>query len=150
MVKTVCLALAIVAGFFALNRTNRDRVDPERQKLIGVWRLVSCQFNGERQDVTKARAVVISAEVFGYLALLWFDGADDTGASYRIDSTKTPKWLDLTNLGGESKGASMRGLYVLKGDRLTLCFGSSNARPLSLDGGKGTEQGLLILERQRP
>jgi uncharacterized protein (TIGR03067 family) len=150
MVKTVCLALALVAGFLALNRPNRDRVDPERQKFIGTWRVVSCEFNGQTQDVTNAKAVVISGEVFGYLALYWFDGADDTGASYRIDSSKTPKWLDLTNLGGESKGATIRGIYSLKGDKLKLCFSSNGPRPLSVDGGKETNQCLLVLERQRP
>jgi uncharacterized protein (TIGR03067 family) len=82
----------------------------------------------------------------------------ESGAGYRLDPTKAPKWIDMTGK-KDGKDHAVPGLYALDGDTLRLCFrtdykkdgkpADSPQRPTKLDGSAGSEQVLMILQREK-
>ena len=69
---------------------------------------------------TRPRAENSSIEDQEYHAKL---GANSVTATIKVDSSKTPKEIDLTFTAGEHKGKTVKGIYKIAGDDLTICRG---------------------------
>ena len=73
---------------------------------------------------------------------------------YRIDPTKTPKEIDLTPSVGPAAGKTLKGIYKIEKDTLTICCVAGKVkdpetkeRPTEFDTKK--RDGVLILSFQR-
>jgi len=96
-----------------------DKKDPD--KPDGKWEAVSQTVDGKSadEDELKNRYVVIKG---GKMTFLYKDKERGT-ASVKLDSGKTPKQIDVKYEDGAAKGAVLKGIYKLEGDKLTICFG---------------------------
>ena len=74
-----------------------------------------------------------------------------TEAEYSIDASKKPKEFDLKVVDGqESERGTWKGIYDLKGDRLTLCLAPPNEdRPTEFVTKEGEKTILLKLKREK-
>ena len=43
-------------------------------------------------------------------------------STYRIDSDKKPKHIDLIGTEGDNKGKAAQGIYSIEGDTLQICY----------------------------
>jgi uncharacterized protein (TIGR03067 family) len=94
----------------------------EQEETQGKWKVVRCEFAGQND----AQIVGVEHTISG---ARWLRPSRRT-AEYqlKLDPTKDPKWVDLSadRLGGQT----LKGIYSLDGDKLTICWGWGRVRGL--------------------
>jgi uncharacterized protein (TIGR03067 family) len=149
--------LILVAGLL-LAAAPAEEARKEREKLVGTWLVVSVEVNGQKAP---AGAVKDFRFIFTADSLTRKRGDKaESGAGYKLDPSKSPKWLDMTGT-TDGKEHAVPTIYKLDGDTLTLCFRSdykkkdgkpneAQKRPEKFDGGAGSKQVLMVLKREKP
>jgi uncharacterized protein (TIGR03067 family) len=150
------IPLLLVVGLLLAADSPEDVV--KKEKLVGAWKVVSLEANGQK---IPAEAIKDFQFIFTADSLTRKKGGKaESGAGYKLDPSKSPKWIDMTGT-TDGKEQSVPGLYQLEGDTLTLCFradykkkdgkpNENQKRPEKLDGGEGSEQVLMVLKREKP
>jgi uncharacterized protein (TIGR03067 family) len=135
-----------------------DAERAERAKLVGAWTVVSVEVNGHK---VPAEAIRNFQFVFTDAKMTRKRGDKvESEAGYRVDPSRSPKWLDALGPKGE-KGPVVPGLYELAGDTLTVCFRNDYKkkdgtlvdkpqRPAKMEAGEGSGQVLMVLKREKP
>src|SRR5262245_32797942 len=102
------------------------KADPDEAKLQGGWVVVSTAFNGNELATKPEKKIVFEEKKF----TAYTDGKKKNSLSYRIDSSKKPKQIELRREGVDEPSL---GVYTLEGDELKLCYGEPGAaRPTKL------------------
>jgi uncharacterized protein (TIGR03067 family) len=139
------LALLLIASTLTLD----NRTDPDLAKLEGTWKVLRLTADGvesPREEVQKGRYVIRGNELSAPEP-----GNPENKMSFTIDSSKSPKEIDITVLEGKAKGKKFQCIYKLEGDRLTICAPQGKqesvdlTRPEGFDGGQS--KSLVVLER---
>jgi uncharacterized protein (TIGR03067 family) len=112
------LAIGLILGISQVRAD--DKADKE--KLQGGWSLVAVEENGENQKVGEDSDKHMKLKIEG--DKLHVSGAHEVAAACKIDSSKKPKEIDLTLMGGDIDGKVMKGLFELDGDTLKICIGT--------------------------
>jgi putative CocE/NonD family hydrolase len=134
-----------------------DLVKAEKEKLVGIWNVVSVQANGTKvpPEALKGFQFIFTAESLTRKQ----SGKLVSGARYKLDLSKSPKWIDMTGV-TDGKEQSVPALYELDGDNLSVCFPADYKnkegklvkalkRPEKLEGGEGSGQVFMILKRAK-
>ncbi len=76
---------------------------------------------------------------------------------YRSDPKKSPKEIDLTPSSGPGAGKTLKGVYKIKEDILTVCYvrvgvdrAETRDRPAEFDAKKRDDVVILTFERKKP
>jgi uncharacterized protein (TIGR03067 family) len=154
---TGCAQMAVLAGLvLAADRPAENAVKREREKLTGTWSVVSVEANGQTApaEATRDFRFIFTADRVTRKR----GGKVESETGYRLDPSKTPRWIDLTGKEG-GKDHAVPAVYSLEGDTLKLCFrtdykkktkaGEPLVRPTRLDGGRGSEQVVMTLRRDK-
>ena len=138
-------------GFAILERAADDKSANDAKDLQGVWQAVDAEGNGEKlpaDQVQELKIVIKGDELFAVKP-----SGEDPKNKFKLDSSKTPKTIDVTPIDGEDKGTIHAGIYSLKKGRLTLClniFGKDPAlRPTEFKTKASDGVGLITLERAK-
>ena len=141
---TACLFTTVIA--VADDKSANDAKD-----LQGVWQAVGLEANGEKSpddQVKELKIVFKGDEVFVVKT-----SGNDPKNKFKLDSSKTPKTIDVIPTDGQDKGTIHAGIYSLKKGRLTLCiniFGKDPAkRPTEFKTKASDGVGLITLERAK-
>jgi len=70
------------------------------------------------------------------------DGGQEPEQTFTLDSSKSPRWIDVT--------PEARGIYELSGDTLKIRFMKRGDRPTIFDGATKQSEVLLVLKRAKP
>src|SRR5438128_11378552 len=94
----------------------QEETKQELAKLQGSWVLASVETKGKELPKEKIRpnTLVIQGDKF----IRSSDGKPLPGATFTIDPTKKPKWIDQVFKNKEGKPVTRPGLYELDGDTL--------------------------------
>jgi uncharacterized protein (TIGR03067 family) len=148
--------MALTVGLLQAADPADVSIKNEKEKLVGTWNVVSVEANGQNfpAEATKDFQFIFTLDS----ATRKKGGKAESGAGYKIDPSKSPKWLDMTGT-TDGKARAIPGLYKLDDDTLMLCFradykkvGKLNEvqkRPEKLDGGEGSDQVLMVLTRSK-
>jgi len=115
--------------------------------LEGTWSVKSFLYEGAESKDPRDRK---GEWVFkGEKQLLRHDGKDDAEGwqPFRLDSTKSPKEIDLQGPGGTAKG-----IYRLEGDTLTVCLPMpflTKERPTKFESDPKGKFCLITLTRKK-
>lgn len=113
----------------------------DEEKFQGEWAVEKLEVQGKSAPPEFLKT---GKYVFKNQTLSVYENDQSVGVSeITVDSTQTPKTIDLTGKEGEGTGKMMFGIYKLEDDRLILCIGGS--RPTEFNG--AGEAGLLHLKR---
>lgn len=117
------------------------------KSLEGTWSVKSFLYEGaESKDPRDRKGEwVFKGEKF----MLRQDGKDDAEGwqPFRLDSTKSPKELDLQGPGGTAKG-----IYRLEGETLTICLPMpflTKERPTTFESDPKGKFCLITLSRKK-
>jgi uncharacterized protein (TIGR03067 family) len=111
----------------------------DAQGLQGKWLVTSFEYNGAQVDRLKS---AVREFKDGKYTLTPKSGEAIEGA-VSLDETKTPKTIDL-----DVNGRILKGIYLLDGDTLKLCYNlSSEERPTEFVSKPDT--GLIVVVHSR-
>ncbi len=111
--------------------------------LLGAWKVVNFESNGRSKDEPIGAVVTFDGKTMA--VKLKNDNAEK--GSYRLDTTKTPKHLDLTVLKGDETLVHLN-IYKVEGKTLTIVFNERRQpRPTKFDVGQGDNYERIELTR---
>jgi uncharacterized protein (TIGR03067 family) len=114
--------------------------DADQAKLNGKWIIESFEYNGAAVERLIGAVREIKDDAY---SLTPKSGDPITGAVKALDSTKTPKTIDL-----EFNGQTRLGIYELDGDTLKLCYNLNQAeRPIAF--ASKPDSGLVLVIHKR-
>jgi uncharacterized protein (TIGR03067 family) len=160
ILAALVLALAVVmSGAAVLWRYTRG--DAERQEreaksdeetLEGDWEVVSFGPIEEVSSEEMKQKIMSLTWTFerGKHLVKEVSGDKTMPLPYKLDSTKTPKTIDLalTIDLPFGQGLVYHGIYKLEGDKLTMCY-SRGPRPTEFEVEKGSQRALYVLKRKK-
>ncbi len=158
MAAVLGAALAIQSAAFSETppKQSTDGAVPDRQKLNGVWLVRSAEMNNA-SAVGQAWTSKITIKDGGFTVSHFCGSSKDRKGKFTLDPAATPKTVDLEvdeiDLSELWEGVtypkcSLRGIYELKNDTLTICLrtGSNLERPKDFEP-KGKNVLALSLDR---
>ena len=82
--------------------------------------MVLCFVNGEEISADQVKTGELVVEDNEYRPKL---GASIAATTIKVDSSKTPQTIDFTYTAGPQKGQTVKGIYKIDRDDLTVCRG---------------------------
>jgi RNA polymerase sigma factor (sigma-70 family) len=123
-------------------------VQAEMKKLEGTWAITDAAEEGTRATAEHKEKGLGRIVIKGDRMTITTPLAGRTTFSFSVEPSKSPKLIGLFLLNDkmeEDKQQQVRlGIYELKGDTLTICFGVD--RPDSFEVGPGSKRNLLVLK----
>ena len=150
MIKRALMALAIgclllkAASLFADEKDKKDL-----DALQGTWKVESFKVAG--QDAPDELVTETTFAIKDKKYTLTVKGEEAETGTFKVDPEKKPKTIDLEIASGNDTGKKQLGIYTLKGEMLTLCFGFPGAddRPAKLESTEDSKTLLLVLKREK-
>ena len=137
--KVWFLGLTLLLG---AAEASKDDAKNDVGPIQGGWRMVLAFINGEELPADQAKSGELIIEDDQYRAKL---GANATTSTIKIDSSKTPKEIDLTFTDGDQKGKTVKGIFKMVGDDLTICRGLTEMEARPADFAAPVDSGLLLV-----
>jgi uncharacterized protein (TIGR03067 family) len=132
--------------------------DPDLAKLQGTWSTVSLISNGRTIVAANPAAnlppqpgPVTALAYEGDHWLVLMDGQTVATGITRLDSSKTPKEIDILDASGTKTDKSQLGIYELDGDTYKYCLASpGKPRPTAFASPEGSGISLGVSRRKKP
>jgi len=79
------------------------------------------------------------------------DGKKKEKVTYKLDPSKKPKAIDITNLDGKDGKDTTLGIYELDDDNLKLCWSEKDPehRPTKFASDEGSGQTMVVFKREK-
>jgi len=132
---------------FALIAGNAQDDNKKQSSLLeGEWTMVSGTANGQPMPETMVKTgkrVAKDGETS-----ISFNGQTYFKAKYKVDASTKPRSIDYQMTEGFTKGKTQLGIYELKDDSVTFCFGApGKPRPTDFTSEAGSERTLSVWKR---
>jgi len=136
-----CCLLLLAAASLAADDPRKDL-----QNMQGTWTIESIEKDGKAMDKgdLKNRRVIIQGNRYTVK-----DGEQvlDAG-TYKLDTSKSPRWIDISPSFGPNAGKTLLGIYQLQGDERAICYGNPGGeRPKAFTTRPETGQVFIIYKR---
>jgi uncharacterized protein (TIGR03067 family) len=113
-VTSLAVALLIVANTLAADAPNDEK------GLQGTWSLIAGEADGEALTAKQLKEGKLEIKGNDYTVSL--ADKETVKGTQKLDSTKEPKTIDITDTNGPNKGKTSLGIYELKGDEFRVVF----------------------------
>jgi uncharacterized protein (TIGR03067 family) len=139
--RAIALVLLVTGLFSVFDDPKPEDVKKEFESLNGTWKITKMELEGKDllAGFGEAEAKFKDKELT----------SPGIAADLKLDPSKDPKAVDLSYTEGPSAGRTVKGIYKLEGDKLTIC------RALKQDGKRPTEfsapagSGKMLFEFKR-
>lgn len=136
--------MVLLLGLLSRTGPAKEDAESDAEKFQGKWKVVSAEEGGRKtpDEAIKDFKMIITREKIRYKF------RDDTKVStYKLDSTKNPKWCDITDDVHTSLG-----IYQLEGDQLKICVPNMGVKERSTafeSKPNSVNYLLIIMEREK-
>jgi uncharacterized protein (TIGR03067 family) len=136
-------ALALAALFVTSISFADDKAD--MKAISGTW--VAEKFEIEGSDMTdKFKELNLVMEDGKYTVTI---GEQKDVGTVTIDSSKTPKAMDVVGTEGPNKGKKYLCIYELKDGKLTVCYSTDEKnRPTKFESAKDSKTMLVVYKKK--
>ena len=116
--------------------------------LVGKWKLEKAEVGGA-DFLAQLKDLDFEIAPGGkYTAK--FGGITDVG-TFTVDSTKSPKTMDIKASDGPNKGKTIPAVYKIDGDTVVICYQLGGGdRPKTFESKKDTQLFLATYKRVKP
>ena len=143
---TLLAALAL-PWFAAAPVPKADPVQEAKQAVQGEWKLAAYSREGQPEDAAEiAKATFF---VRGDRMEITFRG-DKESVTFALDPNASPPAIDFTQNRKDDKPLTIKGIYKLEKDRLTVCYVQEGSeRPKEFASAPNSGSSLFVLERAK-
>jgi uncharacterized protein (TIGR03067 family) len=145
-------ALAALAPAGARQPQPKAKAQPKKAKtdadlILGTWQIAKLEAGGKEEPEKNYRynTFVFSRDKGGDRATLWEQGHPPVEFTFKLNPAANPKEIDLTT----KNGVTIRGVYKLDADDLTLCLSVGPARPADFTTKAGGDTETFTLRRSK-
>ena len=142
-------AVAVVVALAAAATADDKKPDAaaDLKAMVGKWAVAKAELGGK--DLTD-HLKVLKFEVRDggkYTARV---GEEVDDGTFTIDPAKEPREMDVKPTGGPLKGKTVRAIYRLDGDTLTICYDhDAGPRPKAFESKPDTPLLLVVYKRAK-
>ena len=123
----ILIAFAFLGSIALVGGEIGPAIKKDKAALQGTWRVKASVSKGERLTAEDVKDLFL---IFKADAILVREGGKtQENFSYSLNPLKKTKEIDLTLKVGPQKGRVDRGIYLLDGDKLTICIQSNKDAP---------------------
>jgi len=147
---TIALVTLVFGGSAALSG---ERVNAEAKKLQGEWQAVEIQAKGKTstKDDSEVKNLRFVIKGDGITIPHPSEEGKERKQTFKVNSAKSPKEIDITSLDGQEKDKTSACIYKLDKDRLTICIPyfteNPSVRPTEFKARANDGIMLITLER---
>jgi uncharacterized protein (TIGR03067 family) len=146
------LLMGVFLAFSCTAKEEKPKPD-DLQALQGTWLTTSLVTSGKTLIDKNHVLPAANATKLTYEGKKWIlkvgDKAVATGA-FAIDSTKTPKEIDVMDETGTKNGKTQLGIYTLDGDNYKYCVAPpGKPRPTEFESKEGDGLSLIVSKREK-
>lgn len=139
-VSSIAVLLVLITG-------NAQEDNKKQNSLLeGEWTMVSGSANGQPMPATMVKTGKRVAK--DGVTTISINGQTYFKAKYQVDASTKPLSIDYQMIEGPTKGKTQLGIYELKDDTVTFCFGApGKPRPTEFTSETGSERTLSVWKR---
>jgi len=153
--KISCLLVLVTLLLIAAEGPRKDApLKNDLDKLRGTWLTVSLVSNGKTLVDEKAPPKEAATTKLAYDGNKWMVKVGDktvASGTFKIDSTKKPKEIDIMDESGMKNDKTKLGIYELDGDTYKYCLApAGKPRPAEFASKEGSGHSLGVSKREKP
>ena len=140
------VALLLILGDASFGQ-GEDAKD-DGKKIQGTWLPTEADLGGQKfpEETLKTMKLVLKDDTYTVTV-----GKQDDKGTVKLESSKTPKTMDIVGTEGPNKGKTILAIYELKEDKLRICYRlKGEKRPTEFKTGSDGSLFLVSYERQKP
>jgi len=138
--------LTVVLLVAASAPPEKEKTDEENMQ--GNWTVVSREFMGRKAPEAELKALKVTIKD-GTMTM--DDGTKKHKITYKLDPSKKPKAIDLTNLDGKDGKDLTRAIYELDDDNLKICWSEKDPeyRATKFASDEASAQIMIVFKREK-
>ena len=147
MIRVLAMVACCLLTSASLGVKPDDAAEKDLKALVGKWKVEKAELGGK-----DAMAIVkdVKLELLeGGKYKLDLLGQKDEG-TFSVDPSKKPAEMDIKGTEGPNKGKTIKSIYKLDGDTVTICYElGGDARPTKFETKEGTMLFLVVYKREK-
>lgn len=115
LISVCVLALSLGSAVVADDKAN----EADLKAMVGKWKVEKATLGG--MDLTDmVKTLTLELQPGGKWKMMY--GEEKADGTVTVDASKTPKELDVKTESGTEKGKTMKGIYKIDGDTMTVAY----------------------------
>ncbi len=148
MIRVLALfACCLFTSSATLGGKPDDAAAKDLKAMVGNWKLTKAELGG-KDTLALFKDLKFEIPASGKYKLE-LGGQKDEG-TFTVDPSKKPSEMDIKVVDGPNKGKTIKAIYKLDGDTVSICYGLGGGdRPTKFETKEGTMQFLAVYKREK-